>query len=220
MVKHPYLSFSESTYKYGKTVGTQNGDVTGNGLTNKAIKIVQIPPIFDDDCVVEIEPRAFANTSITSVFIPKTVLRILWGAFENCYSLSEVRFEAGSRLEKVSAAAFNDCKQLKKIDFPSSLKEIQSNFWKVFLKVNLECFSYQGSYNFSDVQMFTSVSKVHVSSSYPSDKLGKIEVTKDDSTCDVSHERFYPKRRFCNSHIIRYQCHTNNLILITIFLSR
>ena len=219
MVKHPYLSFSESKYAYGKTVGTQNSEDSGKGLTNKAIKIVQIPPIFDDDCVIEIGSRAFATTGITSVFIPKTVLAISWGAFEGS-SLSEVRFEAGSRLEKVSGAAFLSCKQLKKIDFPSSLKEIGYSGWEVFLNVNLECFSYQGESDFSNVEMFTSVSKVHVSSSYPSGKLGKIEVTKDDSTCDVSHERFYPKRRFCNSPIIRYQCHTNNLILITIFISR
>ena len=124
MVKHPYLSFSESNYSYGKTVGTQNGDISGNGLTNKAIKILQIPPIFDDDCVVEIGTRAFAKTGITSVFIPKTVLAISWAAFEACSSLSEVRFEAGSRLVKVKGAAFNSCRQLKKIDFPSSVKEI------------------------------------------------------------------------------------------------
>ena len=213
MAKHPYLSFSESKYAYGKTVGTKNGEDRGNGLTNKAIKIVQIPPIFDDDCVVEIGMRAFAHTGITSIFIPKTVLHISWGAFEGCHSLSEVRFEAGSRLEKVSGAAFYNCLQLKNIDFPSSLKEIGYGNWEVFKNDDLECFSYQGSYDFSNIDIFANVSKVHVSSSYPSDKLGKVEVTNDNSTCDVSHERFYPKRRFCNSPIIRYQCHTNNLIL-------
>ena len=218
MAKHPYLRFTDSTY--GKTVGTQNGNDYGNGLTNKAIKIVQIPPIFDDDCVVEVGQRAFASTRITSVFIPKTVLRISWGAFEGTL-LTEARFEAGSRLEKINGAAFYLCSQLKKIEFPSSVKTIDSSSqYKVFLNVSLECFSYQGSSNFSNIYMFTNVSEIHVSSSYPSDELGRFSVTNDGKTCDVSHERFYPTRRLCNSHIIRYQCHTNNFIFVSIFLSR
>ena len=211
MVKHPYLKFGESTYAYGKVV---------SGLTNKALKIVQIPPVFDDDCVVELGSYSFSNASMTSVFIPKNILYISWAAFEGCSSLSEVRFEAGSRLEKIRGGAFSLCSQLKKIDFPSSVKEIQSSDWKAFREVSLECFSYLGTSTFPETIMFNSVSVIHVSSSYESDKLGKFPVTNDDQRCDVSQERFYPKRRLCNSPNIRYQCHTNNIILITIFLSR
>ena len=220
MVKHRYLNFTESTYSYGKVVGTSKDDVSSNGLTNKAITVVQIPPTFDDDCVVEIGWYSFRWTSITSIFIPKTVLRISWGAFEGCSSLTEVRFEAGSRLERISGAAFNGCKQLKKIDFPSSVKEIGYGGWKVFNGIDLECFSYQGASNFSSVDMFKSVSVIHVLSDYQFEQLGNFCVNQDNATCNVSHERFYPKRRLCNSPNIRYQCRGNNFLLITIFLSR
>ena len=220
MVKHPYLNFSESSYAHGKVIGTSDTDVIGNGLKNKAIKIVQIPPIFDDDCVVEIGVYSFSGTKITSVFIPKNVLVISWGAFEGASSLSDVRFEERSRLEKISPAAFKGCSQLKKIDFPSSVKEIISDYWKVFSCISLECFSYLGVSDFSDISMFDSVSAVHVSSNYGFDKFGIIDVIKDGEKCNVSSERFYPKRRLCNSPIIRYQCYTNHFMLMTIFLSR
>ena len=209
MAKHPYLSFKESAYAYGKAV---------SGMTNKAIKIVQIPPVFDDDCVVEIALRAFLKTSITSVFIPKNILVLTWGAFEGCSSLSEVRFEEGSRLEKVSGASFYGCSQLKKIDFPSSVKEIESISWMVFLEISLECLSYQGASDFSNINMFSNSPVIHVSSSYQSDKFGKVSVVNDNATCNVSHERFYPKRKLCNSPKIRFQCHANNFILMTLFL--
>ena len=219
MAKHPYLNFTESSYKYGKSVGTKNATERGHGLTNKAIKIVQIPPIFDDDCVVEIGVRAFGQTGITSVFIPKTVLVISFGAFEGS-SLSEVRFEEGSRLEKVCGSVFHGCNRLKKIDFPSSVNVIESSTWRVFHNINLDCFSYLGASGFSNIYMFANVSVIHVSSSYQFDKLGWINVTKDDKTCNISHERFYRTRRLCNSLVIRYQCHASNFVFMTIFLSR
>ena len=216
MVKHPYLYFSDSSNAYGKVVGTSKNTGNGNGLKNKNIRIVQIPPVFDDDIVVEIGYYAFRWTKITSIFIPKTVLIISWGAFEST-PLSEVRFEKGSRLEKISWAVFFQCHSLKRIDFPSSVKEIASHYeYKVFADCSLDCFSYQGTSSFSSVSMFNNVSLIYVSFSYQSNKFGGIVVTRDNETCNVSRESFYPKRRLCHSPNVRYQCHTNSFVVIMI----
>ena len=125
MAKHPYLNFSDSTYATGKVVGTSDAVKVGNGLTKTNIKIVQIPPVFDDELVVEIGTRSLQNTQITYVFVSKNIRYINWGAFEST-PLVEIRFEKGSKLEKINAAAFYNCKSLTKIDFPSSIKEIPS----------------------------------------------------------------------------------------------
>lgn len=197
MDNHPYLKFKQSNYENGILV---------SGLTNNSIKNVQIPIIFNDSCVTEIGEFAFRNANIASIFISKSVLVISWGAFKNCSSLSDVQFEEGSRLEKVCGSAFNNCSQLKIINFPSSLKEIESNEYKVFNGVNLECFSYLGTSNFSYIDMFSSVSIIHVSSDYAFDKLGYFDVTNDNVTCNIALEEDPPEQRLCTSPMVQYRC--------------
>ena len=218
MAKHPYLSFSESSYSYGKVVGTSNFTVIGNGLTKKSIKIVQIPPVFDDKCVVEIGFASFRYTTITSVFISKNVQYINWGAFESS-EISEVRFEEGSRLERINDAAFLYCKSLKKIDFPSSLQEIMNRGYGIFGQNILDCVSYHGIHDFSSMDMYKSSLVVHVSSKYSYDIFGKVKVTKDDQTCGISNQLFFPTRLMHCSPNIRYQCRTNLFLYTTFLLS-
>ena len=209
MAKHPYLNFSSSTYEIGKVVGTSDFEKEGNGLTKSNIKVVQIPPIFDDDIVIEIGARAFQGTQITSVFVSKNIRYINWGAFENT-PLTEIRFEKGSRLEKINVAAFFNCKALTKIDFPSSLKEIENNkqYYLFHYNTNLSCVSYQGTSNFENIFMFSNTPTVHVSSSYPSSNFGFVSPVKDDQTCGISNERFYPTRKICCTEITRCHCKT------------
>ena len=215
MTTHPYLNFTDCKYRTGKVVGTSYHDFNGNGLTNKSITVVNIPSAFDDVPIVEIGMHAFMYTSITSVFISKSVLLISWGAFECCSSISHLRFEEGSKLERIGGAAFKGCSRLKRIDLPSSVKQIDSNVWKSFMDINIICFSYLGAINFSNVEMFTSVAVVHVSPSYQFDLLGNVSVKKDNATCNNSYGCFYLTRG-----LYYYICNTNNFILIHILISR
>ncbi|MBR5173877.1 MAG: leucine-rich repeat domain-containing protein, partial [Clostridia bacterium] len=64
------------------------------------------------------------NASITSVYVPETLLRIGYQSFTGCNNLTEVTFAENSILDKIYAAAFKDCTSLTKIELPDSLDTI------------------------------------------------------------------------------------------------
>ena len=190
-MSHPYLNFSISLdYKWKLTVGTTNAMKDGNGLTNKSVKNIEIPSSFNGIKIAEIGYRSFYNTSIESVFIPKSILSICSSAFDRCTKLADVRFEKGSKLNKLGVFVFWGCTSLKRIDFPSSISSIGiATNDKFFLSTPLECFSYLGLTNFSSLaNFFDSVPDVYASSEYTEASFAGIEITGRDKTCDVSKE--------------------------------
>jgi hypothetical protein len=196
---HHYLNFSESVTYPGKfVVGTTSYTSNGNGLIDKRVKVINIPSSIYGIEVAEIGCRSFRQSGITSVFIPKTVLHICPEAFDSCKSLTEVRFEEGSKLEKLNLYIFYHCTSLKKIDIPSSVTNIlTSSSYLFFRYVSLECFSYTGTQDFSSLNyFFDTVTNVYVSNSYPSDKFSGKTVSKGTMTCGVSKEPFEVSRRF------------------------
>ena len=56
--------------------------------------------------------------------IPSSVVEISDSAFEECKSLKEVVFGAGSALKKICSWAFWKCTSLRNIQFPDSLETI------------------------------------------------------------------------------------------------
>ena len=64
------------------------------------------------------------NYSVKKVIIPDTVKIIHSSAFAECSNLETVVIE-GSGLEKIDSRAFWECRNLKHINFPSSLKSIE-----------------------------------------------------------------------------------------------
>ena len=216
-MKHEYLNIGDSTYKTGyKAVGISTS--YGNGLWNTSFTEIQIPSTFDGKKVIEIRKSAFRETQITKIFIPKTILFIDKGAFYKCYQLSEVRFEEESHLEKIGAQCFYGCTKLEKIDLPASIKTIiSSSSSQLFFETNkLNCVSYLGTTNFESNYFFSKTpSKILVSPSYPSNKFGQKNITKNNGeTCGSSTLLFVliPKRIKVNkcSRIIR--CNTQNFI--------
>ena len=208
---HQYLVFSASATYGGYAVGDGSSN-KGNGLSNKDIIIVQIPKVFETKKIFEIKQSAFRSTGITSIFIPKTIKYIGKSAFGECSKLNDVRFEADSELEKLDELVFSSCKALQKIDFPASLKEIASSYNDyIFWGVNsLECFSYLGTSDFSELYIFDHYPQIHVSPSYKYYGIGqKGSNFKDGSTCGVSNEPFYKENEDINvtyhAHIRRIQ---------------
>jgi hypothetical protein len=209
---HPYLRLSDSTNYPGKLLVGQSATsgATGCGLTNTNVKVVTIPSTFNGKEVVEIGYLSFYYTGITSVFIPNTVLCIYYGAFGGCGSLTEVRFQEGSRLWKFGLYVFWECTTLKKIDIPASVTSIESSStYRFFEDVALDCFSYAGTTNFASLSyFFNTVTTVYVSNSYPSSTFADKTVTKGTQTCGVSSQYFIDPTRtrvaICSAIIVRF----------------
>ena len=99
---------------YNKQTGTIIG-VEGT------LGAVTIPGKIGDTVITAIAPYAFTtrsgssangNSSLTSVVIPASVESIGDFAFAYCNNLTSVRFEEGSMLKSIGAAAFCDCNAL------------------------------------------------------------------------------------------------------------
>ena len=62
--------------------------------------------------------------SLVSVTIPNTIYDIEAGAFQNCENLKSVEFESGSTLKYVMEWAFRGCSSLESVVIPASLRTI------------------------------------------------------------------------------------------------
>ena len=192
-MSHPYLNFSLSENYDGYAVGTSTNQVPGNGLNNKNIEIIQIPRFFNKLPVTEIGIYAFQDTKITSFFSPKTIKCINIAAFYNCRSLSEVRFEVNSQLEKIGYDACGGT-SVTNFDIPKNVKIIDYNSECYFFNIvrTLKCCSYSGTTDFSNYIIFYNSPTIRVSQNYPTNVFGQESVThKDGSTCGVSNKPFY-----------------------------
>ena len=203
-----YLSYYDSTYSSpGKSIGDPSKCAKGEALINNSYKIIDIPSFYFDIKVVELANCAFFGTSIEKVFIPKTILYIGNGVFEQCKSLNEVRFESGSKLEKMFYDVFEQATSITRIDMPATVEElVNMNNAYLFVSVtSLSCFSYLGSTDFSETYVFYNNPEVHVSDSlYPKGKqFGRRDVIRDGKTCGVSKEPFTEKLKNRCTIVIR-----------------
>lgn len=67
----------------------------------------------------------YGDLTLQSIFIPKTIVRIVDSTFERNYNLRNVTFEKGSHLKSIGGMAFELCRSLTSIEFPSSLELVQ-----------------------------------------------------------------------------------------------
>ena len=216
---HPYLVFSDSSKYAGKCVGS--GTEYGNALSNKSATTIQIPPTFDNKNVVEIGENSFRETGVINIFIPSTVLCISPRAIYNCKSLKEIRFEKGSKLEKIDTCAIFGS-TIEKIDLPQSIRTIisKSNYI-TFAQNSFKCLSYHGTSDFASGYFFSSgvTLAIHTTSSYPSDKFGQRSVSKDSQTCGVSNEPFVKPKKSRNKITCVVEKNSPNDLLLMFFLA-
>ena len=188
-MSHPYLKLTLSdTYPFKLVVGsTADAGFYGDGLTDTSVTVVEIPSSFNGIEVAEIGCSSFCNLDITSVFIPKTVLQICSCAFQSCTRLTDVRFEAGSKLQILDYLAFPSCTSLKKIDFPASVSTIISSSG-FFYGAYLDCFSYAGTVDFSSLEsdFFSSVTTIYVPNDYKGSTFASNTITRSTQTCGIS----------------------------------
>lgn len=87
---------------------------------------------FDDvklfDTIEKIDESAFSGCDlIRSIEIPSTIKEIPSRAFENCFSLTNIKFNDIPTVQIIDSLAFSNCKQLNTIELPASIKRI--NFY-------------------------------------------------------------------------------------------
>ena len=79
---------------------------------------------FASECgLLTIGQKAFANSSLNDITIPKSVTEIGSNAFNGCESLSEVNFESGTKIKKIKNYVFSNT-GISSITIPSSVTEI------------------------------------------------------------------------------------------------
>ena len=111
---------------------TETGWITG---ADETVKNALIPAQIDGVTIVGIDPYAFtkrdsyngyvrANTTLTSVSIPNTIVEIGESAFAYCTALSTVRFASESKLTTIGASAFWSCSSITSLTIPDSVQSI------------------------------------------------------------------------------------------------
>jgi len=78
------------------------------------------------DGLVDIGPKAFYNSSIRNINIPRTVRNIGNEAFSRCNELIEVKFDIYIQLYAINSKLFYECYQLKYVNIPMSVNVIRS----------------------------------------------------------------------------------------------
>lgn len=125
-------SLEQIVFRKGEIAGTENALVNidyGDGAFGKdqmhtypAEGTYTVKYYFEKP-ITEICPNAFTTTSITSITIPKDVVKIGSSAFSYT-NLTSISFEENSKLSTIELGAFIYCRNIKSIYLPTSVTEI------------------------------------------------------------------------------------------------
>ena len=132
---------------------------------------------------------AFYDCSINEITIPASVSKIEAYAFEDCKDMEKINFSEGLKI--IEDEAFIGCSSLKEIKFPETLEEVGNDAFKECEKVN----SIYIPKNLNDIDMVLA---------FEPGSLTKITVSEDNKTFD--------SRNNCNAII---ETASNKLILGT-----
>ena len=184
-----YLNYSRISGTNEYMIGSLNFIGHNTGMLNKTIVDVIIPARYYECLITVIGYDAFSHSNIERIFIPKTIKRIIHGAFYQCQKLFDVSFEKGSALEEIGIEAFAFCSALRYLDIPSSLKTFEKSNCVIFnTSPNIACISYFGSTDFSDAALFSDGHQleIRVSDSYKG-TFGGREITRSTNECYNKH---------------------------------
>lgn len=84
--------------------------------------VVSVPQTINGNQVVTIGHMAFANTNVTSVTLPPSIVSIAAQAFQGCTSLAN--FMISGNVTSIGSYAFQACSNLTTIDIPASVTSI------------------------------------------------------------------------------------------------
>ena len=134
MAKRSYLdTITRDGITYGRT---STGSLFIQSGRNVKSTTIGIPEQINGMPVIGVDERAFANSNVKNILLPKTVIAVDNYAFQNALNLKTVQFEAprvaighsaftgcfklqrvvGNELQTISDCAFSQCKNLVEID--------------------------------------------------------------------------------------------------------
>lgn len=119
----PYDYTDENGVQYGAT----EGGLFVSGYKGTGADVV-IPDTYEGKNVVGITDHVFVGKDIESVVIGNNVKWIYYGAFENCKQLSRV--ELGTSLTDLYSTVFSGCEKLDVFELPQSLHMIGHSAFK------------------------------------------------------------------------------------------
>ena len=112
---------------------------------------ITIPSEINGYTVTEIRGSAGGYISIT---IPDTVKKLDRSSFNSDYFLEEIIFGENSQLEVIGDYAFQDCRSLKSVTIPATVKELG---YGAFMNTIDEELVVPGGFDFTDVYSLTTV---------------------------------------------------------------
>ena len=123
-------------------------------------------PLGNIGLTLDDEPEIFKNcTTLKSIYIPDTVTRIEYYAFDGCTALESVRFS--ENLKYILGAAFRNCTSLKTLDFKNNKLEISiesasfencTSLQEVYFPANVICYA-SGNHS---IKNCTALEKIYI----------------------------------------------------------
>lgn len=98
--------------------------IADNAVNNETVTAVVLPVSLEI-----IGKDAFKGSALKNVTIPKGVVTIDDGAFENVASLEKIEFAEGSALTTLGSAAFKGCSALKTVTLPEGVIEVPTDLF-------------------------------------------------------------------------------------------
>lgn len=106
-----------------------NGEVTVIGFTGEP-EYIGIPEFIEGCPVTEVRDNAFYNcTSLRSISLPDTIIKIGHHSFYGCYSLESIVLPA--ELEELGMGCFCGCTELKEVKLPDTLRVLPDSCFRV-----------------------------------------------------------------------------------------
>ena len=129
--------------------------------------------------IVHIKIKEYINNiSIKTIIIGSSVQKIGSCAFLKCQNLEEIIFEEPCQITKLEYACFSTCSNLRKIDLPSSIQEIDRHAFsacpleRVILRgpyyIRVNCFR---TNSLTYLHIADSIQKIDENAFYPKDGL-------------------------------------------------
>ena len=196
--------------------GNSNQSIPKNALERDVKGPLRIPESIDfretRRNVELIGNCSFQQCLATIVFIPRFVKEIRRDSFIYCPYLREVIFAENSKLYLIGRGSFFKMKKLKNIWIPGNVSIVQ---YEAFGPYSITDVYYCGS-NLVYADVFTlselkETIRIHVTSEYPFDKFGKLNIT------DISYGCYFkPYKEIIVSRCVRRRSTSNTFSLFLV----